>query len=532
MPPSIALLEGRQRPMFSSLLRDIFKFALFAILLGGDAHAVNEAPAPNKTDLGTLLKRVQERHGLRIQWPESLSHDVIAIPASQTQDPDLARLLKGYNWIGVRDVTGAWSSVSITGRNGDGHAGAPSASSEVPFKYRAPPKRIPKKYRGLPKGSVYPVDISVAMLRKMSLGQRLVLNLPSGDHALLHDRAWDHANGDRTWVGKEITDQGLYRTLITLGDHDQIDGQIVTPEGTYQLESDQNGQWLIDLKASGLQPGSFDQGGIPPVIPAVVTSTMASAGSSTAPSSPSPGFTGGSSGQRGAQIDLLLLYTEDLSNSDPLTRLNSLIAFANQAMIDSKVSIQFNLLDAKEVAYSHEATNLVALNQLTSSQDAFKSVNQQREKLGADLVLLIRPFHPTTADNSCGDAWINGGSGSGLSPDLAFGVVNDGRAGGLYCSNYTLAHELGHLLGAAHDRSHASSPGHFSYSYGYGKQGIFGDIMSYFSPEVGIYANPDLTDCLGERCGIEMGKTNEADVAATLKETGPVVAQFATISAH
>ena len=119
MPPSIALLEGRQRPMFSSLLRDIFKFALFAILLGGDAHAVNEAPAPNKTDLGTLLKRVQERHGLRIQWPESLSHDVIAIPASQTQDPDLARLLKGYNWIGVRDVTGAWSSVSITGRNGD-----------------------------------------------------------------------------------------------------------------------------------------------------------------------------------------------------------------------------------------------------------------------------------------------------------------------------------------------------------------------------------------------------------------------------
>lgn len=56
--------------------------------------------------------------------------------------------------------------------------------------------------------------------------------------------------------------------------------------------------------------------------------------------------------------------------------------------------------------------------------------------------------------------------------------------------------------------------------------------MSYFSPEVGIYANPDLTDCLGHSCGVDIGKTHEANLAVTLRETGPVFAQFASRPAH
>jgi len=511
----------------------LISLAINLVLLSAlrDSDAADQGRGSDSLELGQLLGKIHQQEGIEFKVHGSLSHDLLKAPLHEDVKPDLSRILKGYNWIGVRDVSGTWRMVVVTGRNGDG--GIPKAAyKSALIRYRQPPAHIPIKYQGLPKGAVYPIDLSTDLLRNMSLGEKLVLTLPSGDHTLVHDRAWDHPNGDKTWVGREIVDKGLNRTLITLGDHNQVDGQIVTPGGNYLVESDESGQWLIDIKASGLQLGSFDHGGIPPMIPAVAGTTIASGTSITASTNQAPGFASGAAAAHASQIDLLLLYADDLPSENPMTRMNSLVAFANQALVDSRISIQFNILGVRKVNYSHEASNLVALNQLTAAQDAFNAVPQLRENEGADLILLIRPFRPSSEDQSCGDAWINGGNGSGLSPDLAFGVVNEGRAGGFYCSNYTLAHELGHLLGAAHDRSHATSGGHFTYSYGYGINGLFGDIMSYFSPEVGVYATPEITECFGQKCGVPAGKPDEADVAATLRATGPVVAKFSTQSTH
>lgn len=101
--------------------------------------------------------------------------------------------------------------------------------------------------------------------------------------------------------------------------------------------------------------------------------------------------------------------------------------------------------------------------------------------------------------------------------------------------SHSFAHELGHNLGAHHDRASAGTEqGCYSYSYGYQNPSLgYRTIMSYpcstgSCARVNYFSNPDLNkDGLdGYPLGVPVGDPLEANNVQTFNLNGPIVAQY------
>ena len=104
---------------------------------------------------------------------------------------------------------------------------------------------------------------------------------------------------------------------------------------------------------------------------------------------------------------------------------------------------------------------------------------------------------------------------------LAFSVVMRRSAASL-----TLAHEIGHNLGLAHDRANAGTAAVFPYAFGYRDPPYFRDLMSYACagtpcPTVPFFSNPAVS-----YNGRPMGTADSEDAVRALRQTIPVAATF------
>jgi hypothetical protein len=417
------------------------------------------------------------------------------------------------------------------------------------------------------------IDLSEAhALRSVTEGG-MVLAAPDGQPVRLrYERSIEHADGNWTWIGRpEGSSQGQ-EAIITFGDK-AVFGTIPNGNGApYEITTQGGRTWLLDTDMRKLadQPASA-MAGNPDVLdmPAGTSAQSAAPAPTLAASAPSKQSLTATSAS--ATVDLVLGYSTGLKTrlggvSQVNTRLNFLVDVANQAFSNSQVGGRLRLVRTVEVNYADATTNRSALFDLSGLQctsaassalhlpdgdvnctaasvpAALAPLITARAQFGADLVSLVRDFQ--AANQTCGVAWLIGGGQQPITASsAAFGlsVVSDSSGG--TCRSESLAHEIGHNLGLAHDRDAAAGSddtnsdgdpldpgeyGRYPYSFGYTTGADAGNFYTVMSlPQAGqtgyrVFSNPRITTCGGHACGV----ANVADNALTLTKTMPLVAAF------
>ena len=410
--------------------------------------------------------------------------------------------------------------------------------------------------------TLHPVALSEAnALRSITTGT-MELQAPDGTPIRLrYARHIEHKDGNWTWIGRPDGAQPGTEAIITFGEKavfgsvpngDKPALRITTARGrTWVIETD--GRALARMGAAGKLPHGPDVLALPPALAGARDVALKRAASSPQK------LTASGAVPESAIVDVVIGYTNGfaarLGGASPTqTRLTYLVDVANAAFANSQIVAQIRLVSSVQVNYPDDTDNEIALHQATGVIDACSPGNcpdapvpaalqplvNERLAKHADLMSLVRVFtYP--ANQSCGIAWLLGGSRSGtIAQDEAYAgvsVISDSSgdllpSGGYFCRDETFIHELGHNMGSAHDRTTAAGDdgvlddgdyGVFDYSFGY-KNPSFYTIMAYRDSDAQtayrVFSNPRIAYC-GEACG-----TADNDNARSLGQAAPMVSAF------
>lgn len=407
----------------------------------------------------------------------------------------------------------------------------------------------------------HPVSISEAHALNAIAGGDMRINMPNGRALdLAYERHEEQVDGNWTWVGRN--DDGS-QAVLTFGDK-AVFGEITSGGSTYRVRTDRAGAWIVEtdrlLLAAGGGNGRRSAG---PDFLAPPAATQAQAEAEATGVASAAGFklaateadakVAGVPEKAAAVIDVLLGYSNGLatrigSQAGAQTLMASRVALTNNAYITSGVSMRLRLVHVMQVTYADTSDNQDALEKMSgydaetqsniAVDPAFNALRAAREEYGADLVALVRNYREPQQDG-CGIAWLIGMNQRPISvtADARFGyaVVSDGTDvdesdnNTYFCSQYALAHELGHLMGQAHNSENAAGrAGAHSYSYGYREAASTGffTIMAYplddtqADNEIGNFANPSV-NYAGRPTG-----TATRDNVRSMNITMPIIANF------
>jgi hypothetical protein len=230
----------------------------------------------------------------------------------------------------------------------------------------------------------------------------------------------------------------------------------------------------------------------------------------------------------GSIIDVMVVYSDDIPSAsfNIAAEIQLSIDETNASYADSLINQRLRLVHSAQVPYTETGNMGSDLDCITSKTDGcLDEIHTWRDDYGADVVSFW-----VESGNYCGIAWLMYTVSNAFESN-AFSVVKRSCATGYY----SFGHELGHNMGAHHDRYAAPAPGAYDYSHGYVYlPGRWRTIMAYNTEcaDTGVYctriqhwSNPNVIYG-GVTTGVPVGQPDSADNAMTLNNTALTVANF------
>ena len=219
------------------------------------------------------------------------------------------------------------------------------------------------------------------------------------------------------------------------------------------------------------------------------------------------------------KIRVLVLYTPNAQPSPSVSNIKNTIltavAYANQSFVNSQIDYQIELVYAGQTNYTGSGDIDTDLLRFRNTGDGYMDeVHILRNKYSADVCVLLNYIY----GGYCGVA-----ANIGATATNAFCVVNSACD----VSNYSFAHEIGHLLGCRHDPYVDSNTTPFAYGHGYVHPSYtWRTIMAYpdacgSCPRLLYWSNPNVI-----YNGASMGTTATHDNARVWNERSNTVMAF------
>ncbi len=228
-------------------------------------------------------------------------------------------------------------------------------------------------------------------------------------------------------------------------------------------------------------------------------------------------------------IDVMVLYTPNAhaASIDIDAEIALAILETNTSYRNSAINQRVRLVDAEEIAYAESGALQTDRNRLQNPSDGqMDNVHALRNAHNADLVSLW-----VQNGDGCGIAFIMNPVSVGFEP-FGFSVTLRSCATG----NFTFGHEMGHNMGARHDRfvdPTDNSP--FTFNHGFvSVADRWRTVMAYNNQcansgvnctRLPFWSNPD-GHLSGAAMGVAEGLPQAADNRTTLNRTGGTIARF------
>ncbi|MDO8548838.1 MAG: M12 family metallo-peptidase [Ignavibacteria bacterium] len=228
----------------------------------------------------------------------------------------------------------------------------------------------------------------------------------------------------------------------------------------------------------------------------------------------------------GSVFDVLALYTNGFAEAYPgdelVAQISYLAGVANTSYANSEVTLTARVVGLREVDYSDNGKMAGTLDDLTDGKGVFSKVAALRNQLGADLVVLLRVFKDD--NDACGLGWqmlsLSNSFEKWAFSVVQVGMITQGNSIS-YCTDQTLAHEMGHNMGCDHDAAYGTN-GVFKYSYGYCFY-PYKSVMAYCTSaetRVSHFSNPNVS-----YDGIATG-AEDANNAQSINKVKQTISQF------